>query len=226
MKKIIAALLACAMLLGCVCFAESGFEPMKISLWADDSGYEWTCEYADNGVLSEPMYEFIADENGTGGTYEFHFGILKSGTAHLVFNYGVSWGIAAPLRTMVCSVTVDEFGKAEIRSAECFGDDNIVVVKLPGNPSTGWTWNYETAETGMITLLDEEFQPYSDDLATAGGITEYEFQVTTSGAAMLMFNYANMWDPYAAAEETFVLSIAANDDMEISLNIEEYAPVE
>ena len=52
MKKIIAALLACAMLLGCVCFAESGFEPMKISLWADDSGYEWTCEYADNGVLS------------------------------------------------------------------------------------------------------------------------------------------------------------------------------
>ena len=75
----------------------------------------------------------------------------------------------------------------------------------------------------MITLLTEEFKPYDAAIETAGGINEYEFLVTEPGTAMLMFNHANMWDPYVAAEETFVLVVAANDDMQISLNIEENA---
>lgn len=223
MEKIIAFMIACALLLCCAAFAENGLEPLHISLWAEDSAYEWTCEYSDNGILSQPMYEYIADENGEGGTYEFYFGVNEPGSASLVFNYGVSWGITPPLRTMICSVAVDESGKAMVRSAECFNDDDIIVVTLPCNPADGWGWNYETAESGMIELLNEEFIPYDASIAAAGGVTKYEFRVTESGAAMLMFNHANMWDPYAAAEETFVLVVAANKDMQISLNFEDTA---
>jgi len=223
MKKILACLLGCLLILGCTAFAQAEFDPLQISLWADDVGYEWTCEYSAGSVLSEPMVEYIADEGGEGGSYDFHFGITGSGKAYLVFNYGVSWGIDAPLRTMICCVEVDEGGKTLIRSAECFNDDGVVVVKLPGNPSDGWSWNYTTAEGGVIELLKEEFRPYEDSLNTAGGITEYEFRVTEPGSAMLLFNFANMWDPYAAAQETFVLMVSADNNMQISLNIEENA---
>ena len=224
MKKFLAFMIACALLICCAAFAEdNGFEPLRISLWADDNAYEWTCEYSTGGVLSEPMYEYIADEDGLGGTYEFYFGVLGSGKAYMVFNYGVSWGIDAPMRSMICCAEVDENGDVRVTSAECFNDDSIVVVKLPCNPADGWGWNYETAESGMITLLNEEFHPYDAAIEAAGGITQYEFRVTDPGAAMLLFNHANMWDPYVAAEETFVLVVAASKDMQISLNIEEYA---
>ena len=223
MKKFLACVIACVLALCCAAFAETEFDPLQISLWADEAGYEWTCEYSEGSVLSEPMLEYIADENGEGGAYEFHFGILGSGKAYLIFNYGVVWGIDAPIKTMICCVEVDESGKTQIRSAECFNDDDIVVVKLPCNPADGWNWNYTTAEGGMIELLKEEFRAWEDSLDTAGGITEYEFRVTDSGTAMLLFNYSNMWDPYAAAEETFVLVVSANKNMQISLNIEENA---
>lgn len=223
MKKLIAALVAFALLISCACFAEGGLEALEISLWADNSAYEWTCEYSDNGVLTEPMYEYIADESGESGTYEFYFGVNEPGNAVLVFNYGVSWGISAPMRTMICSVNVDESGKALVRSAECFNDDGIVVVKLPCNPADGWNWNYETAESGMIELLKEEYLPYESSIGAAGGVTTYEFRVNEPGAELLMFNYANMWDPFAAAEETFVLAVAAGKDMQISLNFEDTA---
>ena len=224
MKKFLAFIIACALITCCAAFAEdNGFEPLRISLWAEDNAYEWTCEYSAGNVLSEPMCEYIADEDGVGGTYEFHFGVLGSGKAYMVFNYGVSWGIDAPLKTMICCAEVDEDGNVRVRSAECFNDDDVIVVKLPCNPADGWGWNYETAESNMITLLTEEFKPYDDAIETAGGISEYEFRVTEPGTAFLLFNYANMWNPYDAAEETFVLVVAANEDMQISLNIEEYA---
>ena len=224
MKKLIAALLACALILCCAAFAEDkDFDPLRISLWSEDNAYEWTCEYSAGGVISEPMYEYIADEDGAGGTYEFYFGVNGPGKATIIFNYGVSWGIAAPIRTMICSVVVDESGRAAVRSAECFNDDDIVVVKLPCNPADGWSWNYETAEDGIVELLKEQFTPYEADIDTAGGITEYEFRVNAPGSEMLMFNYSNMWDPFAAADETFVLVAAAGKDMQISLNIEENA---
>lgn len=221
MKRIVAVLLMLA-LLG-ICHAEGEFEPVQISLWADENSYEWTCEYSDNGVLSEPICEYIADENGSGGEYDFHFGVLGAGKASLIFNYGIAWGIAAPIRTMVCTVIVDEKGNVEIRSAECFNDDHVISVQLPGNPSDGMTWNFEPPEEGMIELIGEDFSLYEDSLETAGGVSKFEFQVTQSGSTMLMFNYSNIWDPYAAAEETFVLLVSADGNMQISLNLEEIA---
>lgn len=221
MKRLIALLLMLA--LPCICHAESEFEPVQISLWAEENGYEWTCEYSDNGILSEPICEYIADENGLGGEYDFHFAVLAPGKASLIFNYGITWGIAAPLRTMVCTVIVDEAGNVEIRSAECFNDDHIISVRLPGNPSNGMTWNFEPPEEGMVSLIGEDFSLYEDALEAAGGVSEFDFEVTQSGSTMLMFDYANIWDPYAAAEETFVLLVSADSNMQISLNLEEIA---
>ena len=58
-RRIPAAALALLMLL-CVCAPaeEAQIDPVYISLWGEPaSGYEWVCEYEDNGVLDAPIQE-------------------------------------------------------------------------------------------------------------------------------------------------------------------------
>ena len=68
----LAAALALLMLLCCCAIAEeTQFDPAHVSLWGEPaSGYEWTCEYEDNGVLAAPMQDYVPGAEGTpGGKY-------------------------------------------------------------------------------------------------------------------------------------------------------------
>lgn len=230
MKRILAVLLALC-LLPC-CLAEetegSGYPPIHIALWGNpSSGYEWTCEYDDNGVLTAPMEEFVADEPqegqlNAGGTYNYHFGVSSPGEAQILFNYGVTWGVDIPERSVICSVKVAEDGKNEIRWAETYSGDKMMLVILPTNPTTGWTWDYAGDSAGIVTLVDEQYDVTYQNLGGAGGNTSFTLQVNQPGETVLLFNYANMWDPQAAAEETYAITLFVSEDMELSMSIDEY----
>ena len=220
----LAAALALLMLL-CICASaeEAQFDPVHVSLWGEPaSGYEWTCEYEDNGVLDAPMQEYVEGTDGaSGGSYDFYFGVRAPGRVHLMFNYGVSWGIEPPVRSALCTVTVREDGTQDVCWAECFTDDRMVEVRLPSNPTTGWNWGYAGDSAGTVTLLREDYAPYFEDLEGAGGVTTYELQVDAPGETLLLFNYANMWDPFAAAEESYVLRLMVSEEMEISMSVDD-----
>lgn len=219
MKKLAWVLLCC--LLFCTAAAEENqFQPIEISLWCDtESGYEWSCEYTDNGVLSEPMEEFV--EESAGGNHNFHFGVLQSGWAQIIFNYGQNWDMSAPEKTVICSVSVDEAGKSSVRWAETYSDDHVILIRLPANPTTGWAWAYQEDTEGMVSLVSEEYAPDDPYLEGAGGASTYQLKVNKPGETVLMFNYSNLWEPGAAAQETYAVIVTANDDMEISLSIDE-----
>jgi len=225
MKKLLALLLA-ALLACSVAFATeeteevSPYRPIHISLWGNPaSGYEWSCEFENNGVLEAPMSEYVeATENG--GTYEYYFGVRGAGRAQIIFNYGISWGMSAPEQSIVCNVIVDEDGRAQVRWAAMYAGDNTIMVRLPGNPTTGWDWNYVNEPNGMVSLTSESYQAYDASLEGAGGEITYLFHVEKPGETVLVFNYANMWDPYAAADESYCVALNVNEEMEISMTIE------
>ena len=222
-KTKLAAAFALLMLL-CICASaeETQFDPVHIALWGEPaSGYEWTCDYEDNGVLDAPMQEYVEGTDGSGGSYDFYFGVRAPGRVHLMFSYGVSWGIEPPVRSVLCTVTVREDGSRDVCWAECFTDDRLVEVRLPSNPTTGWNWDYAGDSAGTVTLLREEYAPFYEDLDGAGGVTTYELQVDAPGETLLLFNYANMWDPFAAAEESYVLRLIVSEDMEISMSVDD-----
>ena len=225
MKKWLALLIAALMLCGTALATEenaSEFDPIHISLWGNpSSGYEWTCEYENNGVFEAPMQEFVQQSEDGSGTYEFYFGILNPGKAQIIFNYGVSWGMTAPEQSVVCNVHVDEDGNAAVRWTSMYSGDNTIMVKLPCNPTSGWDWNYESDNSGVVTLTSESYSAYVPGLEGAGGEDTYLFHVEKPGTAVLLFRYANMWDPYAAAEETYCVSLTINEKMEISMTIDE-----
>ena len=222
-KTKLAAAFALLMLL-CICASaeETQFDPVHIALWGEPaSGYEWTCDYEDNGVLDAPMQEYVEGTDGSGGSYDFYFGVRAPGRVHLMFSYGVSWGIEPPVRSVLCTVTVREDGSRDVCWAECFTDDRLVEVQLPSNPTTGWNWDYAGDSAGTVTLLREEYAPFYEYLDGAGGVTTYELQVDAPGETLLLFNYANMWDPFAAAEESYVLRLIVSEDMEISMSVDD-----
>ena len=219
--KLAAALALLMLLCSCASAEETQFDPVHVSLWGEPaSGYEWTCEYEDNGVLDAPMQEYVEGTDGaSGGSYDFYFGVRAPGRVHLMFNYGASWGIEPPVRSALCSVTVREDGSRDVCWAECYTDDRLVEVRLPSNPTTGWSWSYAGDSAGSITLLREEYTPFYENLDGAGGVTAYELQVDAPGETLLLFNYGNMWDPFAAAEESYVLRLTVSEEMEISMTV-------
>ena len=223
-RRIPAAALALLMLL-CVCAPaeEAQIDPVYISLWGEPaSGYEWVCEYEDNGVLDAPIQEYVAGADGSSsGSYDFYFGVHAPGRVQLTFSYGATWGIEPPVRSALCSVTVREDGTQEVCWAECFTDDRLVEVRLPSNPTTGWNWDYAGDSAGSVTLLREDYAPLYENLDGAGGVTTYELQVDAPGETLLLFNYANMWDPFAAAEESYVLRLLVSEEMEISMSVDD-----
>ena len=211
---------ACICLLMLLPRACAEFSPLVFSLRAELSqGYEWSCEYEDNGVLSPPMEDFIADAGGD-GTFEYHFGVNRVGEAQVIFNYGETMGIGVPEQTMICTVHVDGEGETSVFRAEIYDDDKTIVFILPDNPTTARTWNYAGDDSGVVSFLGEEYEAEFADLEGAGGWVRYDFRVEKPGRTLLLFNYADMWDPYAAADQTYAADLIVDENMEISLSVE------
>jgi len=116
---------------------------------------------------------------------------------------------------------VDEEGKNNVRWAESFSDDHMLLIILPSNPTTGWGWSYQEDVTGMTSLISEDYAPTDDMLEGAGGATTYQIQVEKPGTAVLMFNYSNLWEPDAAAVETYSVIVTANEELEISMTVDQ-----
>jgi len=223
MKKLFVLMLALCMLCGAA-FAQEAveFEPIHISLWMDsDAGYEWNCEFDDNGVLTAPMEEITTEGENMGAVHDFYFGAMQPGRAEIIFNYGVAWNVSVPEKTVICSVNVAEDGSNSVYWSECYSDDHMIMVVLPSNPTTGWNWTYQEDVSGMVTLVSEDYAPTDDNLEGAGGYLTYQLKVEKPGDAVLMFNYSNVWDPGAAAAESYSVIVSANEDMEISMTVDQ-----
>ena len=218
--RFVSALLIAVLLLSAA-FAEEGFEPLLFSLRGNLSrGYEWTCEYQANGVLSAPMEDFIADPGGADGVFEYHFGVNQPGEAQIIFNYGPTLGISVPEQTVICSVNAGDGGETTVFWAQVYAGDNTIMFILPANPTTGMNWNYTGDDSGVVSFLGEEYTPEFEYLEGAGGWITYLFRAEKPGKTLLMFNYSDMWNPFAAAEHTYAAELIVGENMEISLAVD------
>jgi len=73
------------------------------------------------------------------------------------------------------------------------GDD--VEVRLPSNPSTGYSWRIDPAPT-VVELRSSSFDEVddADDRVGAGGTEVFVFDVVVAGAEILRFEYVRPFD--------------------------------
>lgn len=67
------------------------------------------------------------------------------------------------------------------------GVGDLIEVRLPANPSTGFGWQV-TPPTGLVQVADPEFLTQSS-LVGAAGIEVFTFEVTEAGAQALHLEY-------------------------------------
>jgi predicted secreted protein len=96
---------------------------------------------------------------------------------------------------------------------------NFGTVELVGNPTTGFVWEYEIANPGIIEEVSNEFiaggRGDDDiDIAGAGGIYNFTFKGVAQGETLVTFKYHRPWEEDVPPEET-VTFIAVVDSRNV-----------
>ena len=86
-----------------------------------------------------------------------------------------------------------------------------LIVSLPGNPSTGYSWGIVALPSELATVGGATFssasQATSPAVVGAGGTMSLTFRATTAGAGDLKLEYRRPWETTAAPKATYGLSI-------------------
>ena len=73
----------------------------------------------------------------------------------------------------------------------------MLVVELPSNPTTGYSWRVLPFQPGLLVQRGEasyESNPSSKGLVGAGGRETWKFQAVGNGSLKLTFFYARAWE--------------------------------
>jgi inhibitor of cysteine peptidase len=81
-------------------------------------------------------------------------------------------------------------------------------VQLPGNPSTGYSWEPANADLKILTLVGEpEFIAQNPGETGSGGTVTLRFKATGAGQEPLKLVYHRSWEKDVAPLKTFEVSV-------------------
>ncbi len=69
----------------------------------------------------------------------------------------------------------------------------MIYVTLDGNPTTGFTWEIQSADPQVLLRRDSEFHP-SSDMPGAGGVWVFPFETGASGSSEIRMVYRRPWE--------------------------------
>jgi inhibitor of cysteine peptidase len=83
-------------------------------------------------------------------------------------------------------------------------------IRLPGNPSTGYSWEPQDLDASLFEQAGEpEFESSDPSLVGAGGDVTLTFRVLKAGTASLTLVYHRPWETDAEPADTFTLTVTA-----------------
>ncbi|WP_407356456.1 protease inhibitor I42 family protein [Methanolobus sp. WCC5] len=93
--------------------------------------------------------------------------------------------------------------------------DDIIIIKLRENPSTGYSWNMTYSEG--LELKDDSYEQEAgtEGLVGAGGVHQWTFEVTDTGEQTISAVYMRPWEEVTGTEETFEMNIIVLPEEEL-----------
>ena len=83
-----------------------------------------------------------------------------------------------------------------------------LVVRLPSNPSTGYSWTYKVVGDDVLRLDSVSgVTAAKDGMAGAPGETVWSFRAQGKGIAQLSYVYTRAWEKNATPAKTFNLTV-------------------
>ena len=83
-----------------------------------------------------------------------------------------------------------------------------IVIKLPGNPSTGYSWEAQNLDASMFEQVGQPtFQVSGPAMPGAGGTVTLTFKALQAGTASLTLVYHRSWETTVAPADTFSVTV-------------------
>ena len=114
-------------------------------------------------------------------------------------------GCASSVNNAETSLHVDEKSNGKIISITT---NQKVIVKLQGNPTTGFAWYQKVINSALFTLVKKEYTPDNNDkkMTGVGGVYTFEFLTQRVGKVDLDFEYTRSWEAKTSAK-TFKVTL-------------------
>lgn len=83
-----------------------------------------------------------------------------------------------------------------------------LVITLPGNPSTGYSWEVTTIDTIILNQVGEpQFASDNTNLVGAGGVLTLTFEAKKAGSTTLELVYHRPWETGVEPLQTFTIQV-------------------
>jgi len=94
-------------------------------------------------------------------------------------------------------------------------DSKTVEINLEGNPTTGYTWEYNIDVDGIIKEDSNQYKPKhaTSGLVGSGGTYTWKFSSLKEGTAEITFKYLRPWEKEITKTKTY--SCTVNKDLKI-----------
>ncbi|MFA5339445.1 MAG: protease inhibitor I42 family protein [Candidatus Omnitrophota bacterium] len=88
---------------------------------------------------------------------------------------------------------------------------NTLIVELPGNPTTGYTWEIVSVNTSVLKQVESAVKFKSDtNLIGAPGKVTLRFKAAGPGKTMLKLAYHRSWEKKIAPLKIFQVDVVVN----------------
>ena len=134
--------------------------------------------------------------------------ILGVITMVALFAGACSAALGTPKQTTI-GVNYDEFAQQKNISKEVtipLGSE--LIVELPSNPSTGFSWTEaDIADTTVIKLDESKYVAPEGQVVGAAGKQVWTFTASEKGTSTVEMQYSRSWEGGEKAEWTFALTV-------------------
>jgi inhibitor of cysteine peptidase len=88
---------------------------------------------------------------------------------------------------------------------------DLIVIRLPENPTTGYRWELDAADDRVIALQDSDYSAASSAGIGGGGTRTFGLEVHRPGTVHVQLRLRREWEPEQAAVDCFEVTIRVRE---------------
>jgi inhibitor of cysteine peptidase len=102
-------------------------------------------------------------------------------------------------------LTIDDTGKTQ-----SFKVGELITMKLPENPTTGFNWEIKEFDKKILELTDTQYEIVEDVQIGGGGTKTFKFKLKSPGSTRIKLILKRSMDPDSSAIQYFEAIITVN----------------
>lgn len=174
------------------------------------TGYSWNLDPDSTAPLyeaGEPEFHSESDLVGAGGEVILRFDVAGAGSGELLLDYARTWeSDVEPLDTFSLNAIV-ALTPEQNNSAVALPLGQTLAVALPGNPSTGYSWQVVDNDGSILAQSSDPVSLAPRSVPGAGGVQLFTFEAVSPGEMTLDMVYTRPWEADAESANTFTLDV-------------------